>query len=359
MLKEISEQPETIANCLGGRLQFDPPAIELPELAHMEQTLKDVRRVVLVGMGTSWHAAMLGRVFIEQLARIPTEVENASEFRYRGPVLGPETLVISVGQSGETVDTLAAMEEAKHQGSPQITVCNIDGSQATRVAEGTVLIRGGLEVAVASTKCLTNSTVALLLLAVHMGRLRGTLPPEQLSELATELARLPGLLGGMVEREHEYQSLANRLYRYDNFLFLGRGVSYPVALEGALKLKEVSYIHAEGYAAGEMKHGPIALIDERMPVIAIAPRDGVHDKMCGNVQEVKARDGTVIAVVTEGDDEEMCNLADHVITIPQVPALLSPIVTVVPLQFLAYHVGLRRGCDVDQPRTLAKTVTVE
>ncbi len=358
MLKEIMEQPESVTNCLRGRIEFDPPGLRLAELDPLRDRLQRVTRVVLLGMGTSWHAAMLGRVFIERLARLPTEVENASEMRYREPVLGPDTLVVSVGQSGETVDTLAAMEEAGRQGSPQVTLCNMEGSQATRVADATILLRAGLEVAVCSTKTLLSSTVALFLLAAHLGRLRDALPQEQMQELCADLAKVPALLGDMVTREREYQLLANRLYRYNHFLFLGRGVSYPVALEGALKLKEVSYIHAEGYAAGEMKHGPIALIDERMPIVAVAPRDGVHDKMYGNIQEVKARDGIVIALVTEGD-EDVTALADGVVTIPAINPLLSPLLSVVPLQFLAYHVALRRGCDVDQPRNLAKTVTVE
>ena len=358
MLKEIMEQPETVTNAMSGRVSFEPPGIQLEELALSPERLRSFKRVVLIGMGSSYHAALLGRTFFEQLARIPAEAENSSEFRHRGPLLDKNTLVVSVAQSGETVDTLGAMDEALKKGAHQITICNTEGSQSTRIADATVYIRAGLEVGVASTKCLTNSIVTLLLLAAHVGKVRGALDEHDLKELATELARLPALLGQLLERDQEYQGLANRFHRFSHFLYLGRGIGYPLALEGALKLKEVSYIHAEGYPAGEMKHGPIALIDENMPVVVIAPQDATYDKMLGNVSEVKARDGIVIALVSEGDDT-IAALADHVITLPPVTPLLAPVLTLLPLQLLAYHVAVRRGCDVDQPRNLAKTVTVE
>ena len=358
MLKEIMEQPETVTNALRGRMSFDPPDIHLADLDFSTDVLKEIQRVVLVGMGTSNHAAMLGRLFFEQLARIPAEAENASEFRYRNPPLDPHTLLISIGQSGETVDTLAAMDEARSRGIPQITICNTEGSQATRVADATLFIRAGQEVGVASTKCLTNSVVSLLLLAAYTGKVRGVLPQEQLASLVAELTRLPATLGDLLERDGDVQNLASEFYTADHFLFLGRGLGYPVALEGALKLKEVSYIHAEGYPAGEMKHGPIALVDKNMPVVAIAPQDEVYDKMVGNVSEVKARDGVVIGIVTEGE-ETIRGLADFTIDLPPMAALLAPIAALIPLQLLAYHVAAQKGCDVDQPRNLAKSVTVE
>jgi len=285
-------------------------------------------------------------------------VDNASEFRYRGALLGPETLVIAVGQSGETVDTLAAMDEARRQGALQITVCNVVGSQATRIADGVVYTRCGLEVGVCSTKTFTAAIVALYLLACYLAQERGVVDEDGMRGLLDPLARLPSLVGRVTQRDEEYERLAHRFFRYDNFLYLGRGLQFPIAMEGALKLKEVSYIHAEGYPAGEMKHGPIALIDQEMPVVAIAVRDGLYDKMMSNVQQVKAREGTVIALASEGD-EEVARQVDHVLCLPQASPQLMPVLTAIPLQFFAYHIAVRRGCDVDQPRNLAKTVTVE
>jgi glucosamine--fructose-6-phosphate aminotransferase (isomerizing) len=359
MLKEIAEQPEAILDAIRGRAQFEPPAVVLEDVAIPRRRLGQIRRVVLVGMGTSLHAAMVGRHYLEQIARIPAEVDNASEFRYRNPLLGPDTLVISVGQSGETVDTLAAMDEARRQGALQITICNVVGSQATRIADGVVYTRCGLEVGVASTKTFTAAIAALYLLACYLAQERGIGADEgHLRSLIAPLARMPSLVGQVIRRDEEYERLGHRFSRYNNFLYLGRGVQFPIAMEGALKLKEVSYIHAEGYPAGEMKHGPIALIAEDMPVVAIALRDEVYDKMISNVEQVKAREGTVIAIASEGD-EELAKKVDHVIYLPQASPLLMPILAAIPLQFFAYHIAVRRGCDVDQPRNLAKTVTVE
>jgi len=359
MLKEIAEQPEAILDTIRGRVRFEPPAIALEDLAIPKRRLKQIRRVVLVGMGTSLHAAMVGRYYIEQIALIPAEVDNASEFRYRKPLLGPDTLVISVGQSGETVDTLAAMDEVRRQGALQITVCNVVGSQATRIADGVVYTRCGLEVGVASTKTFTAAIAALYLLACYLAQERGVVDDEaHLHSLIAPLARMPSLVGRVTQRDEEYERLAHRFFRYNNFLYLARGIQFPIAMEGALKLKEVSYIHAEGYPAGEMKHGPIALIDEEMPVVAIATRGELRDKIISNIEQVKAREGTVIAIASEGD-EELARKADHVIHLPQASPFLMPILTAIPLQFFAYHIAVRRGCDVDQPRNLAKTVTVE
>jgi glucosamine--fructose-6-phosphate aminotransferase (isomerizing) len=358
MLKEICEQPESILDTIRGRVLFDPPTLVLEDVTISRRRLRQIKRVVLVGMGTSLHAAMVGRHYIEQIARIPAEVDNASEFRYRGPLLGPDTLVVAVGQSGETVDTLAAMDEAHRQGALQITVCNVVGSQATRVADAVVYTRCGLEVGVCSTKTFTAAIVALYLLACYLAQERGVVGEDGMRVLLDPLARLPSLVGRVTQRDAEYERLAHRFFRYDNFLYLARGLEFPIAMEGALKLKEVSYIHAEGYPAGEMKHGPIALIDQEMPVVAIAVRDGLYDKMTSNVQQVKTREGTIIALASEGD-EELARQVDHVLYLPQASPLLMPVLTAIPLQFFAYHIAVRRGCDVDQPRNLAKTVTVE
>ncbi len=358
MIKETMEQPEAILDTIRGRAQFEPPAVELEGMPFSDQELRSLNRVVLVGMGTSLHAAMVGRHYFERIAGIPAEVDNSSEFRYRDPLVGPDTLVVSVGQSGETVDTLAAMTEAAGKGAPQVTVCNVVGSQAARVAQGTVYTRCGLEIAVLSTKTFTSAIAALYLLACYLGRRRGSLDDRQLAGLLDPLMRIPHLVGEVLKQDAELERLAHLFFRHQNFLFLARGIQHPIAMEGALKLKEVSYIHAEGYPAGEMKHGPIALIDQSMPVVAIALRDGLHGKMLSNIEQVKARDGVVIALATEGDSE-IAAKADHVLYLPEASPLLMPILTAIPLQLLAYHIALRRGCDVDQPRNLAKTVTVE
>ena len=358
MLKEIMEQPEAILDTVRGRAQFEPASVELEDVPFSDQDISSLKRVVLLGMGTSLHAAMIGRHYFEHIAGLPTEVDNSSEFRYRDPLVGPDTLVISVGQSGETVDTLAAMTEAGSKGTRQVTICNVVGSQASRVAEGVVYTRCGLEIAVASTKTFTAAIAALYLLACYLGRRRDNLDDLQLAGLLDPLAKVPHLVGEVLKLNPEIERLAHLFFRQHDFLFLARGLQYPIAMEGALKLKEVSYIHAEGYPAGEMKHGPIALIDQSMPVVAIAVRDGLYDKMLSNIEQVKARDGVVIALATEGDTE-IAGKADHVVYLPQMSPLLMPILAAVPLQLLAYHIALRRGCDVDQPRNLAKTVTVE
>jgi glucosamine--fructose-6-phosphate aminotransferase (isomerizing) len=289
---------------------------------------------------------------------MPSELDNSSEFRYRDALIGPDTLVVSVAQSGETVDTLEAMADAKRRGAPQITICNTPGAQSTRVADGVVLTRCGPEVAVASTKTLVASMSALYLLACHVARVRGTVDDTQLSDLIGALAPVPGLIGRALTLEPHIERIAHELFQRQNFLFLARGFQYPMAMEGALKLKEVSYIHAEGYPAGEMKHGPIALIDKTMPVVAIALDDGSRDKMLSNIEQVRARDGVVVGIVTEGDTE-IADKCDHVIELPRTTALLYPMLSAIPMQLLSYHIAVRRGCDVDQPRNLAKTVTVE
>jgi glucosamine--fructose-6-phosphate aminotransferase (isomerizing) len=358
MLKEIMEQPQCIIDTFRGRAIFEPPSVELEDLGLSDDVLRSVSRVVLVGMGTSMHAALVGRMYFERIAAIPAEVDNSSEFRYRDALIGPDTLVISVAQSGETVDTLEAMADAKRRGAPQLTICNTPGAQATRVADGFVLTRCGPEVAVASTKTLTASITALYLLACHMGRLRGTIDDARLGELLGDLVHIPVLIGEVLKLDPEIARIAAALGSSQNFLFLARGAQYPMAMEGALKLKEVSYIHAEGYPAGEMKHGPIALIDRTMPVVAIALDDGSRDKMLSNIEQVRARDGIVVGIVTEGDTE-IAAKCEYTLTLPRTTPLLYPLLSAIPMQLLSYHIAVKRGCDVDQPRNLAKTVTVE
>jgi glucosamine--fructose-6-phosphate aminotransferase (isomerizing) len=320
--------------------------------------LAKTERVIVLGMGTSLHAAAVGSRMIETLARIPAQSENASEFRYRKPVIGPSTLVIAVSQSGETVDTLAAMEEAKSRDGNVISLTNNPMSQGAVMADYTLDIRAGAEIGVASTKCLTNSILALYLLAATIGRERGLISGGQIAQIVDDLVRLPSLVSRALETDSAVRELALKYYRATNYLYLGRGINYPVAMEGALKLKEISYCHAEGYQAGEMKHGPIALIDEEIPVMALALKDSLYPKMINNIEEVNARNGSVIAIATEGD-VDITSRVDHVIHVPPVTELLSPLVSVVPLQLFAYHVAVTRGCDVDQPRNLAKSVTVE
>ena len=358
LAKELHEQPDAILDVLRGRYLFDPPRVALEGIPFSEERARALRRVVLVGMGTSFAACSVGRHYIERFARLPAEVDNASEFRYRRPVLDPETLVISISQSGETADTLAAMDEARRAGCPQITVCNTPGAQATRIADGTVYLRAGPEISVASTKCFTSSIVALHGIALHLGRLTGRLDAALGGEQVRAALHLPAAVGEALDLEPQVSGIAERYARYQNFLFLGRGLSYPMAMEGALKLKELSYIHAEGYPAGEMKHGPIALIDESMPTVAIALRDEVFDKMRSNIEQLRVRRGPVIAIVSAGD-RSLDGLVDERIELPVVDPLLAPVVSAVPMQLLAYHMALERGADVDQPRNLAKTVTVE
>ena len=342
MHKEIHDQPESVISTLRGRVSFEDGAVRLPELNLSERDIAGIQRVVFIGMGTSLHAAMLGRYWMENLARIPCEYDNSSEFRYRNPVLGRETLVVSVSQSGETADTLAAMELAARRGARQITLSNYAGTQATRIAETTVLLRAGLEVGVAASKTFVCSLVALLLLAADIGARRGVLNKKDRRHIVEELARLPEMLGSLLTDEDHYLRLARKYGRRSDFLFLGRGAGFPMAMEGALKLKEISYIHAEGYAAGEMKHGPISLIDEDMPVVAIAPMDGLKDKMMSNIDEVSARGGQVIAVITEGDTET-ADRVDDVIEIPEASDMAYPILVSIPMQLLAYHIAVRKG----------------
>jgi glucosamine--fructose-6-phosphate aminotransferase (isomerizing) len=301
---------------------------------------------------------LVGKFLIEQLARLPVEVDYGSEYRYRDPVLDRSCAVLAITQSGETVDTLAAMEEARHKGAQLWTVTNVIGSQAMRVADGFIAMQAGPEIGVASTKAFTTSVIDQYLLGLYLGELRGVLTAADLQQHARDLARLPDLVSRTLDRAEEVQALAEKLWHYTDFLYLGRGINYPIALEGALKLKEISYIHAEGYPAGEMKHGPIALIDEHMPVVAIALRDSVYDKMISQVEQAKARGGIVIALVSEGDTM-LTAKADYTLTVPECPPLLSPVIATIPLQLLAYYIAIRRGCDVDQPRNLAKSVTVE
>ena len=358
MLKEIMEQPQAVTAALRDRVNFGTGLVTLPDLALSDGELAGLRRVVLIGCGTSLNAAHIGRHLVERLAGIPAEAESASEFRYREPFLDTSTLVVAIGQSGETADTVAAMEAVRESGARLVTICNASNSQAVRLADHTLLMGCGVEVGVASTKTFLSSLTLLNLLAVRLGAARGHLDSGKSRELVDGLARLPGNVAHLLESSDDVERLARQYYNRNNFLYLGRGINAPVATEGALKLKEVSYIHAEAYAAGEMKHGPIALIDHAMPTLALAPRDDLYDKMANNIHEVKARDGDVLAVLTQGD-ERLSELVDDSIFIPETPPNLTPLLATVPLQLFAYHIAVRRGCDVDQPRNLAKSVTVE
>ena len=362
MLKEIFEQPWALQETVLGRVSEERARVFLGELEIPEAALREVEQVVLIACGTSWHAALVGKFLLEQLARVRVEVDYGSEFRYRDPIVGDRTLAVVITQSGETADTLAALREARGKGARSIAVCNVVGSMATRESDGTVYTHAGPEIGVASTKAFTSQLLALHLLALHLAHARGTLEAAAARGLIEAIAHVPVLVEHALKSDSLIQSIAKRFYRSTNFLYLGRGVNYPIALEGALKLKEVSYIHAEGYPAGEMKHGPIALIDEHMPVVALVPQDKVFEKMRGNLQEVKARGGSVI-VVTDAPPEEFDVVLDRerdsVIPVPPTHPLLMPIAMVVPLQLLAYHIAVLRGCDVDQPRNLAKSVTVE
>ena len=358
MLKEIHEQPEAALNVMRGRVSFDNHTVDLDGFPLTADEVARLKRVVLVGMGTSMHAAMVGRHWIESLARVQADFDNSSEFRYRDPVIGEDTLVVSISQSGETADTLAAMGEAALRGARQLTLCNYEGTQATRIADGTIFIRSGLEVSVAGSKTFTCSLLSLYMLALHLGATREVLSHADLRRLIGELAQLPHLIGTQLEDESPYVDLARKYALHPDFLYLGRGSQFPIAMEGALKLKEISYIHAEGYPAGEMKHGPISLLDENMPVVALIPQGPLYEKMLNSVSEANARGARVIAIATEGDTL-IADHAEDVVYVPEVSEMLSPLVTVVPVQLLAYHIAARRGVDVDQPRNLAKTVTVE
>ncbi|HBY61641.1 MAG TPA: glutamine--fructose-6-phosphate transaminase (isomerizing), partial [Solibacterales bacterium] len=365
MLKEIFEQPRAVRDTMLGRVGQETGRVFLDEMNIQPREFENFRSVRIIACGTSWHAALAGKFMIEKLARIPVEVDYGSEFRYRDPIVGPETLTVVISQSGETADTLAAQREAKQKGSKTIAICNVVGSMITREAAGTLLTHAGPEIGVASTKAFTCQLTALFLLAMYLGQVRDTMPVETGQALVQELLRIPGKLEHVLSNEAIYEDLTRKLFRATDFLYLGRGVHFPIALEGALKLKEISYIHAEGYPAGEMKHGPNALIDENLPVVVLAAYEPgndasrlLYEKTLSNIQEVKARGGKVVAVAIEGD-EEVTRSADAVIPIPPTRELLLPILEIVPLQLLAYHIAVRRGCDVDQPRNLAKSVTVE
>jgi glucosamine--fructose-6-phosphate aminotransferase (isomerizing) len=362
MLKEIFEQPQSVRDTILGRVSLDTGRVFLEEMTVSEADLAAVENVTIVACGTSWHAGLIGKYLIEGLAHLPVEVDYGSEYRYRSPIVGKKTLAVVITQSGETADTLAALREAKGKGARSIAICNVVGSMATRESDGTVYTHAGPEIGVASTKAFTSQLAALHLLALHLAQVRGVMTPDQSREEIDALLQLPTLIEQTLRVSALVDEIARRFYNRHDFLFLGRGINYPIALEGALKLKEISYIHAEGYPAGEMKHGPIALIDERMPVVALAPRDHVFEKMLSNIQEVKARGGSIIALTT-GRDELVEALLDtehdSIISLPETRPRLSPVVMVLPLQLLAYHIAVRRGCDVDQPRNLAKSVTVE
>ena len=358
MLKEIMEQPQVVAGALRDRVDFQRGEVTLAEFPLTDAEIREIERVVLIGCGTSLHAAMVGRHYMEELANVTADVDSASEYRYRNFHVDPRTLVVSIGQSGETADTLAAMAAVKEKGGRLVTICNVEGSQATRLAEGTLYMRSGPEIGVASTKTFVASLTVLALLAIHLGRVRGALEPDDARVLLDELARLPNQMGTVLAGHEHYEALARKYHQFNDYLYLGRGITHPIAIEGALKLKEISYIHAEGYPAGEMKHGPIALIEPKMPVVAVALQGPLYRKMVSNIKEVKARDGSVIAVTSEGD-RELASQVDEVVEIPACHEMFTPILAVVPLQLLAYYIAVRRGCDVDQPRNLAKSVTVE
>ena len=365
MLKEIYEQPRAVRDTTLGRVSLDSGKVFLDEMEITEAEFARLTKINIAACGTSWHAALAGKFMIERLARVPVEVDYASEWRYRDPIVNGDTLTMLITQSGETADTIAAQREARAKGSKTIGVCNVVGSMVTREAQGTIYTHAGPEIGVASTKAFTAQLTALFLFSLYLAQVRGALTPEQAKIYIAELGKIPGKLETALAREEDLEDLAKEYHRAQDFLFLGRGIHYPIALEGALKLKEISYIHAEGYPAGEMKHGPNALIDEDLPVVIVATcdhndRDSLvrYEKTLSNLKEVKARSGQVIAIATDGD-EEIREAADHVLYVPAAPELLSPILEVVPCQLLAYHIAVRRGCDVDQPRNLAKSVTVE
>ena len=361
MLKEILEQPMALQETIVGRVSEEQGRIFLGELEIADDVLREIDHVTLLGCGTSWHAGLVGKFLIEQLAQVRVEVDYGSEYRYRGAIADDRTLAVVITQSGETADTLAALREAQAHGAHSIAICNVVGSMAAREADGVVYTHAGPEIAVASTKAFTAQLIALNLLALHLARARGTMDAAAERDHVAALARLPTLIGDTLEANDAIQDIAKRFYRRDGFLYFGRGINYPIALEGALKLKEISYIHAEGYPAGEMKHGPIALIDEHLPVVALIPQDRVFEKMLANVQEAKARGASIIALSDAPHEafRDILDTHDAFIPVPATHPLLMPIPMVVPLQFLAYHIAVLRGCDVDQPRNLAKSVTVE
>jgi glutamine---fructose-6-phosphate transaminase (isomerizing) len=365
MQKEIFEQPRAVRDTLLGRISQETGKVFLDRMDITEEEFQNFQEVKIIACGTSWHAALAGKFMVERLAQLPVEVDYGSEFRYRDPIIAKRTLAIAISQSGETADTLAAEREARQKGARILAICNVVGSMLTRESNGTIYTHAGPEIGVASTKAFTGQLTALMLTALYLAQVRGKLTPASAQNLMQELTRIPHKIETILQRDAALEELARSFFRHTDFLYLGRGIHYPIALEGALKLKEISYIHAEGYPAGEMKHGPNALIDENLPVVIIATRDESdpasmtrYEKTVSNLQEVKARDGIVIAVVSEGDRIAR-EIADHVIEVPAAPELLAPILEIVPLQLLAYHIAVRRGCDVDQPRNLAKSVTVE
>ena len=358
MLKEIFEQPDAVQSTVRERVDLERGEIRIPELGLKDRDLAALNRLCFVACGTSWHAALVGKYLVEAFARLPVEVEIASEFRYRRPVLDGRVLTVPISQSGETADTLAALREAREQGSRAVGICNVVGSSLAREADGVVYTRAGIEIGVASTKAFTAQLTAIILLALKLGLARGFADPTLVGHVLKGLQEVPDLMTHVLRQSDDIRNIATRFVETQHFMYLGRGLYYPLALEGALKLKEISYIHAEGYPAGEMKHGPIALIDQHMPVIALAPKGSTYEKMTSNIEEVKARDGIVIAMVTEGD-EEIEAKTDFVIPIPPSLECLQPLLVAPLLQLFAYHLGVLRGCDVDQPRNLAKSVTVE
>src|SRR6266852_995990 len=367
MQKEIFEQPRAVRDTLLGSVALDSAKVFLDKMDISEEEFRNFTNIKIVACGTSWHAGQTGKFMIEQLAKIPVEVDYGSEFRYRDPIIDSKTLTICISQSGETADTLAAQREAKQKGSKTLAICNVFGSMITREAAGTILTHAGPEIGVASTKAFTGQLTALLLLAIYLGELRETVSMDCAKKLLQEFARIPHKLETILlaDEKGHYEALAKIFFRHTDFLYLGRGIHYPIALEGALKLKEISYIHAEGYPAGEMKHGPNALIDEHLPVVVLATRDENdpesmtrYEKSVSNIKEVKARDGIVISVVSENDHLAR-EASDYIIVVPPTMEMFAPLLEVIPLQLLAYHIAVRRGCDVDQPRNLAKSVTVE
>jgi len=363
MLKEINEQPWAVRETVLGRTSLESGRVFLEEMKIDAASLASINRVLILACGTSWHSALVGKFLIEELAHVPVEVDYGSEYRYRHPLVDSHTLAIAITQSGETADTLGALREAKRRGARSLAICNVVGSMATREADGTVYTHAGPEIGVASTKAFTTQLIALHLFAIHLGQVRGTLKPDVAKMLIAELDKLPRHIEETLKVDAAIEALAAETHQHSDFLYLGRGINYPIALEGALKLKEVSYIHAEGYPAGEMKHGPIALIDEDLPVVALAPDDHVFEKMVGNIQEAKARGARVIVVTNASKvrafDDILHRDRDVVIAVPDAHPLFLPVLLVIPLQLLAYHIAVRRGCDVDQPRNLAKSVTVE
>lgn len=365
MLKEINEQPRAIQDTIVGRISLDSGRVFLDEANISEEFFAEIARIHIVACGTSWHAALAGRFLLEDLARIPVDVDYSSEFRYRNPILDNRSLVIAISQSGETADTLAAVREARAKGAKILSICNVVGSMLSRESDGTLYTRGGPEIGVASTKAFTCQLAVLFLISLYLAQLRKTIDQARAARLLEELTRVPKCVEKLLSYTALYEKIAKVMCKSDNSLYLGRGIHYPIALEGALKLKEISYIHAEGYPAGEMKHGPNALIDSSLPVVVLTARDPLdtrsrlrYEKMISNVQEVRAREGIVIAVASEGDTH-IADIADHVIYVPELSDYLIPILLPVPLQLLAYHIAVLRGCDVDQPRNLAKSVTVE